>query len=70
MKVVPRELVEHHLKANPNIIPINQKKRGLAADRSKAACEQVNDLLQAGIVRLVQYQTWVANPVMVKKNRR
>nr|XP_043629940.1 uncharacterized protein LOC122601246 [Erigeron canadensis] len=64
---VPRELAKHALNANPNISPIRQKKRGMSQDRSKAACEQVNEMVKAGILREVKYQTWVANPVMVKK---
>nr|XP_043613766.1 uncharacterized protein LOC122585704 [Erigeron canadensis] len=67
MTGVPRELAEHALNANPNISPIRQKKRGMSQDRSKAACEQVNEMVEAGILREVKYQTWVANPVMVKK---
>jgi len=67
MTGVPRELAEHALNANPNIVPIRQKKRGMAQDRSKAACDQVNQMVEAGILREVKYQTWVANPVMVKK---
>ena len=39
----------------------------MCQDRSKAACEQVNEMVEAGILREVKYQTWVANPVMVKK---
>ncbi|XP_076960276.1 uncharacterized protein LOC143636600 [Bidens hawaiensis] len=30
--------------------------------------EQVQDLLHAGIIRESQYQTWVANPVIVPKS--
>nr|XP_043638079.1 uncharacterized protein LOC122609083 [Erigeron canadensis] len=67
MTGVPRELAEHALNANPNISPIRQKKRGMSQDRSKAACEQVNEMVEAGILREVKYQTWVGNPVMVKK---
>nr|XP_043625551.1 uncharacterized protein LOC122596974 [Erigeron canadensis] len=67
MTGVARELAEHALNANPNISPIRQKKREMSQDRSKVACEQVNEMVEAGILREVKYQTWVANPVMVKK---
>ena len=67
MTGVPRNLAEHALNANPNIVPIRQKKRGMAPDRSKSACDQVDKMVQAGIVCQVKYQTWIANPVMVKK---
>ena len=68
MTGVPREFAEYVLNANPNILPIRQKKRGMSQDRSKSAIEQVNQMVEAGILREVKYQTWVANPVMVKKH--
>ncbi|XP_076934168.1 uncharacterized protein LOC143600328 [Bidens hawaiensis] len=40
----------------------------MGPDQTKAMNEQVQDLLQAGIIRLIQYQTWVANPVIVPKS--
>lgn len=39
----------------------------MAADISNAACEQVNELVKAGILQPVQYKKWVANLVVVKK---
>ncbi|XP_071739546.1 uncharacterized protein [Rutidosis leptorrhynchoides] len=45
----------------------NQKKRNFANERDEAACKEVEELLQAGIIREAKYPTWVANPVMVKK---
>ncbi|KAJ0801818.1 putative nucleotidyltransferase, Ribonuclease H [Helianthus annuus] len=40
----------------------------LGADKTKAMNEQVCELLKAGILREVRYQSWVANPVMVEKS--
>ncbi|GKD17356.1 hypothetical protein Tco_1206514, partial [Tanacetum coccineum] len=45
-----------------------QKKRGLGPDRSEAACKEVDELMKVGILQKVKDQTWVANPVMVKKS--
>ncbi|GJR33278.1 reverse transcriptase domain-containing protein [Tanacetum coccineum] len=37
-------------------------------DRNPAACKEVEELMKAGFLRKVKNQTWVANPVMVKKS--
>ncbi|GJT19868.1 hypothetical protein Tco_0878574 [Tanacetum coccineum] len=62
--------IEHKLNENKHIEPANQKKRGLALVRNEAACKVVEELLKEDILREVKYQTWVANPVMVKKTDR
>ena len=59
---------EHKLNEFKHIEPIKHKRRSLAPERSTAACKEVDELVQAGILREVKYQTWVANPVMVKKS--
>ena len=40
----------------------------MGPEQAKACSEQVQELLDAGIVREIKYQTWVANPVMVPKS--
>ncbi|XP_076955972.1 uncharacterized protein LOC143630987 [Bidens hawaiensis] len=40
----------------------------MGPDRTKACNEQVRELVDAGIIRAIQYQTWVANLVMVPKS--
>ncbi|XP_071699856.1 uncharacterized protein [Rutidosis leptorrhynchoides] len=66
MTGVPCHIAEHKLGVNPNIPPVCQKKRGMAPDRNKFLREKVKKLVDAGILREVKYQTWVANPVMVR----
>ncbi|XP_076951384.1 uncharacterized protein LOC143624704 [Bidens hawaiensis] len=68
MTGVPRSISEHKLKVNPLITPIVQKKRKMGPEQTKAMNEQVQDLLHAGIIREIKYQTWVANPVIVPKS--
>lgn len=76
MTGVPRSLMidgkpfetEHKLNEFQHIEPIKQKRRSLVPERNTAACKEVDELVQAGILREVKYQTWVANPVMVKKS--
>ncbi|GJS58241.1 hypothetical protein Tco_0653025 [Tanacetum coccineum] len=59
---------EHKLNEYSHIKPIKQNKRGLGPDRNMAACKETEELTKAGILRKVKHQTWVANPVMVKKS--
>ncbi|GJZ16286.1 reverse transcriptase domain-containing protein [Tanacetum coccineum] len=59
---------EHKLNEYSHIKLIKQKRRGLGPDRSTTACKEVEELTKVGILRKVKHQTWVANPVMVKKS--
>ncbi|GJZ72267.1 reverse transcriptase domain-containing protein [Tanacetum coccineum] len=47
---------------------VKQKKRSLAPERNKAIHSQVEELIEAGILREVKYQTWVSNPMVMKKD--
>src|ERR1044071_8701446 len=64
---VPREIAEHRLNVYRSVEPIVQKKRSMGPEKTKAMNKQVTELLNAGILRPIRYQTWVANPVMVAK---
>ncbi|XP_071740647.1 uncharacterized protein [Rutidosis leptorrhynchoides] len=68
MTGVPRHIAEHRLNVNPALKPAVQKRRGMAPDRAKWLCEEVTKLVAAGILREVQYQSWITNPVLVKKH--
>ncbi|GKE40811.1 hypothetical protein Tco_1464216 [Tanacetum coccineum] len=59
---------EHKLNEYNHIKPIKQSKRGLGPDRNIVAYKEIEELTKAEILRRVKYQTWVANPVMVKKS--
>ncbi|GKA94875.1 reverse transcriptase domain-containing protein, partial [Tanacetum coccineum] len=48
--------------------PGGQKKRGQAPKRNKAIQEEVEKLMDAGIMKEVHYHSWPSNPVMVKKH--
>ncbi|XP_071736310.1 uncharacterized protein [Rutidosis leptorrhynchoides] len=67
MTGVPRHISEHKLNMNPNIPPVCQKKRGMTPERTKFLREKVKNLVEAGILREVNCQTWLANPVLVRK---
>ncbi|XP_076938178.1 uncharacterized protein LOC143606226 [Bidens hawaiensis] len=67
MTGVPRSKAEDKLKVNPTFVPIVQKRRKMGPEQAKACDEQVKQLMDAGIIRKIQYQTWVKNLVMVPK---
>ncbi|XP_071709324.1 uncharacterized protein [Rutidosis leptorrhynchoides] len=67
MTGVSRHIAEHKLNVNPALKPVVQKRRGMAPDRTKWLYEEVTKLVAAGILCEVQYQSWIANPVLVKK---
>ncbi|XP_076958842.1 uncharacterized protein LOC143634708 [Bidens hawaiensis] len=51
-----------------NIHANRPKKRNMGPEQTKAMNEQVQDLLHARIIRKIQYQTWVTNPVIIPKS--
>ncbi|RDX78623.1 hypothetical protein CR513_41075, partial [Mucuna pruriens] len=56
----------HCLSVSPSAKSVAQKKRKQGEEK-RAVKEEVGKLLTAGFVREVQYPTWLANVVMVKK---
>ncbi|GJZ36239.1 hypothetical protein Tco_0582056 [Tanacetum coccineum] len=62
-------ITEHKLNELKHMEPRKQKKRGLAPERSEALHKEVEELTKADILREVKYQTWVSNPVMIKKGK-
>ncbi|GJV94850.1 reverse transcriptase domain-containing protein [Tanacetum coccineum] len=68
MTGVPRHVAEHRLNIREGFLPVRQKKRGQAPERNKAIREEVEKLVDAGIMKEVHYHSWLSNPVMVKKH--
>ncbi|GJT61328.1 reverse transcriptase domain-containing protein [Tanacetum coccineum] len=68
MTGVPRSIAEHCLNIREGCRPVRQKKRGQAPERNKAIQEEVEKLVDAGIMKEVHYHSWLSNPVMVKKH--
>ncbi|GJS93903.1 reverse transcriptase domain-containing protein [Tanacetum coccineum] len=68
MTGVPRHIAEHRLNVREGCSPVRQKKRGQAADRNQAIQEEVEKLVEAGIMKEVHYHDWLSNPVMIKKH--
>nr|GEV49407.1 reverse transcriptase domain-containing protein [Tanacetum cinerariifolium] len=68
MTGVPRHITEHRINMREGCFPVKQKKRGKAADRVQATQEEVEKLVEAGIMKEVHYHDWLSNSVMVKKH--
>ncbi|GKA90569.1 reverse transcriptase domain-containing protein, partial [Tanacetum coccineum] len=68
MTGVPRHIAEHRLNICEGCLPVRQKKRGQAPERNKAIYEEVEKLVDVGIMKEVHYHSWLSNPVMVKKH--
>ena len=64
---VDRAIIEHNLNIKPECPPVKQKRRMQAGDRNAAINNEVDQLIQGGIIREAIFPTWIANPVMVKK---
>ena len=48
-------VIEHKLKVNPKAKPVKQGQRTMSKERQKAAQAEVQILLDAGVIREVQY---------------
>ena len=59
--------MEHELRVDPKVKPCKLHLRTMSKDREKAAQSEVQKLLDAGVIREVQYPECLANVVMVPK---
>ncbi|GKD92304.1 hypothetical protein Tco_1372141 [Tanacetum coccineum] len=59
---------KHKLNEYKRIKLVKQKKPGLGPNHNAMACKEVEELMKAEILQKVKNQTWVANPVTVKKS--
>ncbi|RDX93464.1 Retrovirus-related Pol polyprotein from transposon 17.6, partial [Mucuna pruriens] len=57
----------HQLSVDEQAKPVAQKKRKMGEEKREAAKQETRKLISAGFVREVQYLTWLANVVMVRK---
>ncbi|GKA20128.1 reverse transcriptase domain-containing protein [Tanacetum coccineum] len=59
MTSVPRHIAKHRLNVREGCLPIRQKKKGQAPERKKAIQEEVEKLVDAGIMKEVHYHSWL-----------
>ncbi|XP_074337040.1 uncharacterized protein LOC141674218 [Apium graveolens] len=57
----------HRLNLDPKKKGVRQKRRPISGERAEALREDVDRLMEAGLVREAFYRMWLANPVLVKK---
>jgi hypothetical protein len=67
MPGIPREVIEHHLKINPDAKPVSQKPRRQSIERQDFIRKEVRKLLDAGFIKEAHHPVWLANPVIVPK---
>ncbi|XP_071901028.1 uncharacterized protein [Coffea arabica] len=67
MPGIPTDLAVHHLNVDPRFKPVKQKKRSFAPERNEVIKKEVGKLLESKIIVEIYYPTWLANPVLVKK---
>ena len=58
-------MVVHKLPIDPNIPPIKQKLRKLKTDMSVIIKEEITKQLEAKVIQVAQYPSWLANIVPV-----
>jgi hypothetical protein len=61
-------IIEHKLHINPSSKPRKQKLHKMSDENIAAAKVEVQRIQDACFIREVQYPSWLANVVMVKKN--
>ena len=67
MPRVPKELIEHDLKVDPNATPKKQRLRCFSPDKREAIKKELAKLLAAGFIKEVYHPDWLANPMLVQK---
>nr|GEX32582.1 reverse transcriptase domain-containing protein [Tanacetum cinerariifolium] len=70
MTGVTRHIAEHRLNIHEGCLTVRQKKNGKAPKRNKAIYEEVEKLVDAGIMEEVHYHSWLSNLVMKKMRKR
>ncbi|KAM2850578.1 hypothetical protein PS2_026816 [Malus domestica] len=68
MPGISPDIICHHLSIDPKTKLVKQKRRSYDVERYEAMKAEVEKLKDMGFVREVNYPTWVANVVLVKKN--
>ncbi|KAM1193243.1 hypothetical protein ACFX10_013544 [Malus domestica] len=68
MPGISLDIIYHRLSIDPKTKPVRQKRRSYDAEWYEAMKVEVEKLKGIGFVHEVNYPTWVANVVLVKKN--
>ncbi|XP_025640747.1 uncharacterized protein [Arachis hypogaea] len=68
MPGIDPEIICHKLALDPKARPIKQKRRQLGKERTEAATKETQKLISASFIREIQFTSWLANVVIVKKS--
>lgn len=67
LRGVDKNVIEHALNIDPKVKPKKEKLRKMSDDKVAAIESEVQRLLDTGVIREVQYPTWLVNTVPIKK---
>ncbi|GAA0145783.1 hypothetical protein LIER_36188 [Lithospermum erythrorhizon] len=67
MPGVDPDVALHRLHVDPLFHPIKQRKRTFNEEKNLAIREEVANLLKAGAIPELQFPSWIATVVLVKK---
>ncbi|GAA0169533.1 hypothetical protein LIER_40781 [Lithospermum erythrorhizon] len=67
MSGVDPDVALHRFHVDPLFHPIKQRKRIFSEEKNLAIREEVINLLKAGATRELQFPSWIANVVLVRK---
>jgi len=67
MTGIDASVITHKLNIDKTFKPVQQKRRKFAAERNDIVNQEVDRLLEMGMVREVMYPEWLANVVVVQK---
>ncbi|KAI5328097.1 hypothetical protein L3X38_027493 [Prunus dulcis] len=70
MPGISPDIISHRLSVNPAVRPVRQKRRAYDPERYEAMKAEVDRLSSIQFIREVDYPTWLANVVMVRKPRK
>ncbi|KAI5324930.1 hypothetical protein L3X38_034003 [Prunus dulcis] len=70
MPGISPDIISHRLSVNPAVRPVRQKRRVYDPERYEAMKAEVDRLSSIRFTREVDYPTWLANVVMVRKPRK
>ncbi|KAI5343268.1 hypothetical protein L3X38_011144 [Prunus dulcis] len=70
MPGISPDVISHRLSVNPAVRPVRQKRRAYDPERYEAMKAEVDRLSSIRFIREVDYPTWLANVVMVRKPRK
>ena len=67
MTGIDADIITHKLNIDKSFKPVQQKRRKFAAERHEIINQEVDKLLDMGMIREVMYPDWLANVVVVQK---